>query len=1273
MLSRARTLLQVMLLHTCALSLFAANPLQSTLADFESGSTEGAVPVTAANSSSMGDSNSTLVNVTESGSKRLRMTDDDGVYNGAAITFTNAIPGPGYYLITADVKVDNPGGMGSFGMALREGAAASGKIMDETAGYVMNLSGTGGSALGYQTIGAAIEVASGGSFPRSLTVYFSTDPSGNNYTASAYEGNFSGNHRAGTTTWAAGTSNAVYVDNIRRIGPGNFGEERHLWISLGDGYTDLNKLENILVQAKANNFNCIDILTRYRSDAYYVPNRSDSTYPNPEPFGTKVGGKAASADNDPLQYSIDRGHELGLKVYAAFSCFLVSNSTYPSTLPSGSIMWYYNSGSPRAMLGSDPSAEGLWADYARADVRTYTRNVLMDMVRNYDIDGVVFDRIRTPSTNFSYNPQGLAEMGVSGMPLPTDTTFRNLRRDALTTFLQESYEAVTNEKPWVVVGSAPIAYGSALTDTYNSVLQFWPKWSSRPTANRAISFGVMDLYQPQFYRLTSSGGSAANRTLMLKSQYGDISAFSLDMGLMPGAMTAVSPLLYHPTSGDTIQSGVNAQNITDARELAMNGFGIYPATQTLADIAAIRAPGASSAGTDVLGSPAPFTDYLMKANYDNVKPNAVGSFSATPRADGTVLLSWNAPAAATDGETADGYVLYRSKTSPVKEYRANQITLNVISGGVTSYVVPTDFAGAYYYKIVPLDDYNNRGPASTSGPITVAGEPAPPADVVVDNPAATFTGSWSVASSSTDKYGADYCYKFNGDGSNTASFAGTLPTAGTWEVSEWHPVGTNRATNAHHVVSHESGTTSYNVNQTVNGGQWNALGSHQFSAGAASVTIDDLFSGSVIMADAIRFGYVVMPPVAPSSLTASPVGQTAIDLAWSDNASNERHFIVSRASSAAGPFVDLVVLGINVTSYRDNGLSADTTYYYKVRATNSGGDSGYSNTASTTTQPVPPTAPSGLAATAVSTSQINLVWTDNASNETNMVVARGTASGGPYSDIATLAANTTSYANTDLSANTTYYYVVRAVNTGGASANSAQASAKTQAGVPAAPSGLSATAVSASQINLVWTDNASNETNIVVARGTASGGPYSDIVTLGANTTSYANTTGLSANTTYYYVVRALNAGGSSANSAQASAITWPAEIIVDNTAAGFTASATWYTATSAADKYGTNYRYRNTAAASDAATWNYTVPQTRQYEIYAWWSVGSNRSKTAPYVVAHAGGSTTINKNQQATGGSWQSLGVYTLNAGANNVKLSCWTTVGYVVIADAVRIVPR
>lgn len=317
----------------------------------------------------------------------------------------------------------------------------------------------------------------------------------------------------------------------------------------------------------------------------------------------------------------------------------------------------------------------------------------------------------------------------------------------------------------------------------------------------------------------------------------------------------------------------------------------------------------------------------------------------------------------------------------------------------------------------------------------------------------------------------------------------------------------------------------------------------------------------------------------------------------------------------------------------------------------------------------PPAAPSGLTATAISSSQINLTWTDNSANESNFVLARSTTAGGPYTDLATIAANTTSYSNTGLTASTTYYYVVRATNATGASANSNQASATTQSALPAAPSALAATAVSKTQINLTWTDNATNESNMVVARGTVAGGPYTDIATLAANSVSYSNTA-LASNTRYYYRVRATNASGASANSNEANALTWPADMIIDNNQAGFTASANWSTGTSAADKYGTDYRYRSTAAVSDSAKWTFTVPQTRNYDISAWWSVGTNRSTTAPYILPDA---TTVSKNQQTGGGTWNLLGTKSLTAGSQTVQLSCWTGTGYVVIADAVRLVAK
>jgi regulation of enolase protein 1 (concanavalin A-like superfamily) len=92
-----------------------------------------------------------------------------------------------------------------------------------------------------------------------------------------------------------------------------------------------------------------------------------------------------------------------------------------------------------------------------------------------------------------------------------------------------------------------------------------------------------------------------------------------------------------------------------------------------------------------------------------------------------------------------------------------------------------------------------------------------------------------------------------------------------------------------------------------------------------------------------------------------------------------------------------------------------------------------------------PAAPSGLSASAVSSSQINLAWTDNADNESGFKIERKTG-GGSFSQIGTVNANVTTYPNGGLSPSTTYTYRVRAYNGAGDSSYSNEASATTQAG-----------------------------------------------------------------------------------------------------------------------------------------------------------------------------------------------------------------------------------
>ena len=125
--------------------------------------------------------------------------------------------------------------------------------------------------------------------------------------------------------------------------------------------------------------------------------------------------------------------------------------------------------------------------------------------------------------------------------------------------------------------------------------------------------------------------------------------------------------------------------------------------------------------------------------------------------------------------------------------------------------------------------------------------------------------------------------------------------------------------------------------------------------------------------------------------------------------------------------------------------------------------------------------------------------------------------------------------------------------------------------------------------------------------------------------------------------------------------------ITIDNSSAGFSSSASWATGTSAADKFGTDYRYRSTEAISDPAQWSAAISSSGTYTVSAWWSQGSNRSATAPYVLPSG---STVSVNQQANGGVWNVLGTSSLTAGTNAItKLSCWTTTGFIVLADAIK----
>ena len=178
------------------------------------------------------------------------------------------------------------------------------------------------------------------------------------------------------------------------------------------------------------------------------------------------------------------------------------------------------------------------------------------------------------------------------------------------------------------------------------------------------------------------------------------------------------------------------------------------------------------------------------------------------------------------------------------------------------------------------------------------------------------------------------------------------------------------------------------------------------------------------------------PVNAPANLATTTVSATQVGLSWTDNAADETNYHVERCQGiGCTQFSEIAQTGANVTTFTD-GPPANT-YVYRVRASRSGTHSAYSNTVEAV---MPPAAPTNLTATAVSSSRIDLAWTDTSSNEANFHVDR--CQGSDCSDfvqIAELSAGTISYADTGLSPSTAYTYRVRATNVTASTASSTAA------------------------------------------------------------------------------------------------------------------------------------------------------------------------------------------------------------------------------------------
>lgn len=258
-------------------------------------------------------------------------------------------------------------------------------------------------------------------------------------------------------------------------------------------------------------------------------------------------------------------------------------------------------------------------------------------------------------------------------------------------------------------------------------------------------------------------------------------------------------------------------------------------------------------------------------------------------------------------------------------------------------------------------------------------------------------------------------------------------------------------------------------------------------------------------------------PQVPTGLTATAASSSQINITWS----------VAPGASGYDLEIDGAVRTWVSRSIAHLYLAPNSTHTYRVRSKNWAGTSAWSALVSATTpgSSVVPPMPTGLTATAGSSSQIDVRWSS----------AIGLTGYDLEVDGAVKTNVTSPYAHTGLAAGSTHTYRVRALNSAGASPWSSVVSATTSGGsvVPPVPGGLTVTVASSSQVNVSWNSATSATSYDLEVDGTIKTGVASP----------YAHT-GLYGGSTHTYRVRAKNTAGASAWSASVSATTSSGTVI---------------------------------------------------------------------------------------------------------------------------------
>lgn len=197
---------------------------------------------------------------------------------------------------------------------------------------------------------------------------------------------------------------------------------------------------------------------------------------------TGIAIDPAFAGRDILAEAIAEGHRVGLHVEAWFEYGFVGGYAPGGTTSKGPIFEAHPTWVARTQAGVEKDGSNFyWMVQSNPEVQDFLIDLALEVVKNYDIDGIEMDRIRYSSKAYGYDPYTISlykseHQGAAPPSDIADSAWMRWRADKINLFVAKLYDAIKAENPKVNVSSAPSQMGTSTYTAYENLLQDWKWW-----------------------------------------------------------------------------------------------------------------------------------------------------------------------------------------------------------------------------------------------------------------------------------------------------------------------------------------------------------------------------------------------------------------------------------------------------------------------------------------------------------------------------------------------------------------------------------------------------------------------------------------------------------------------------------------------------------------------------------------------------------------------------------------------------------------------------